>query len=292
MTFARARRLGLASAAIICGVVLAGWLVLAWVFDDQPVPRAASGDRFVNAAGLRVRYRVSGSGEATVILLHGFGGRMESWGRVPDAIGCAHVVAFDLPGFGASARPDVSYDLESQRRRVVAAMDSLGIGRAVFAGASMGGAVAALLAARSPGRVSALALFAPSGIMGELRLPGAAGWIQSSPVVRAVARTIARVPGYGLLFPQSLARQSLTLTASYDEGYVAALDSVRVPTVVVWSSGDTRVPMAASRTYLAHIRGSRLVAAPVAVGHDLLGDAPMAAGAICDLVGQTRREPP
>ncbi len=273
-------------------LIVAGWLVLAWFFNDQPVSTPAPGDRFVSADGIPMRYRIVGTGESTIVLLHGFGGTIGTWGRVPEAIACGRVVVFDLPGFGASGRPNVSYDLDSQRRRVVAALDSLGIARAVFAGASMGGAVAALVAVRSPGRAEGLALFAPSGVPGQLKAPGVAGWIQLAPVTRTLARWLTRVPGFGVVFPINLARQSLTLTASYDDAFVDALDSVRVPTMLMWSPGDARVPMAASRIYLQHVRGSRLVTAPDSLGHELLKDTAAAARMICDVAEQFRGPAP
>jgi pimeloyl-ACP methyl ester carboxylesterase len=171
-------------------------------------------------------------------------------------------------------------------------MDRLGIARAVFAGASMGGAIAALTAARSPARVAGLALFAPSGVMRDLELPGIAGRIQSSPVLSAIARTLVRIPGYGVLFPLNLARQSLTLTASYNDAFVAALDSIRAPTMLMWSAGDARVAMAASRTYLRHIPGARLVTAPDSLGHNLLQDADAAARMICKVATPQGRSGP
>ncbi len=279
----RMRRLGSRLLGGVMALIVGGWLTMAWFFNDQPVPTPAPGDRFVNADGIRMRYRVVGAGEPTIILLHGFGGSIRTWGRVPDALSCGRVVVFDLPGFGASGRPNVSYDLDSQRRRVVAAMDSLGIQRAVFAGASMGGGVAALIAARSPGRVTALALFAPSGVPGMLHSPGVAGRIRLIPIVRVVARWLTRVPGFGVVFPLNLARQSLTLTASYDSAFVAALDRIHVPTVIMWSPGDARVPMAASRTYLQRIHGAQLVTAPDSLGHNLLEDTDAAARMICNV---------
>ncbi len=280
------RRVWIVSVACVAAALFGAWSWLGWVFNDEAVPRLAPGDRFVNAGGIRMRYRIvgSGEGEPTIVLLHGFGGKIESWGGVPDAMHCGRAVVFDLPGFGASDRPDVSYDLDSQRRRVLAALDSLGIERAVFAGASMGGAVAALTAARSPERVMGLALFAPAGVPGLLELPGAGGWVQNSRLLSAIARELTRVPIYGLLFPDNLARQALTVTASYNAAFVAALDSIRAPTVLVWSPGDPRVPFAASRTYLEAIRGSRLVTAPAGAGHDLLADSLGSARIICDLV--------
>ena len=281
-------RFGFVSVVCIAAALFVALLWLGWISNDEAVPRLARGDRFVSADGIRLRYRIVGTGEPTIVLLHGFGGKIESWGGVPDAMHCGRVVVFDLPGFGASDRPNVSYDLDSQRRRVIAALDSLGIRRAVFAGTSMGGAIAALIAARSPERVMALALFAPAGVPGMLELPGAAGWLQAYRPLGEIARKLVRIPVYGDLFPLSMARQGLSVTASYNAAFVAALDSIRAPTVLVWSPGDPRVPFAASKTYLETIRGSRLVTAPATAGHDLLKDTLPSATVICDLVGRVR----
>jgi abhydrolase domain-containing protein 6 len=60
------------------------------------------------------------------------------------------IVAPDLPGFGESGRLDgQAYDYDAQVRHLLAFMDALGIAQAHLAGSSMGGTIAALLAASS-----------------------------------------------------------------------------------------------------------------------------------------------
>ncbi|MEI4281214.1 alpha/beta hydrolase [Klenkia terrae] len=65
-------------------------------------------------------------------------------------------IAVDLPGLGSPTAGDPSLELAVDG--VLALLDELGLDRAVVAGLSTGGYVAAMLAGRAPGRVAALAL--------------------------------------------------------------------------------------------------------------------------------------
>jgi pimeloyl-ACP methyl ester carboxylesterase len=72
-------------------------------------------------------------------------------------------IAFDLPGFGASDKPDVRYDRLFFRRIVDDATAALGLGRFALCGHSLGGFIAADWAGARPDRVSRLAMIAPAG---------------------------------------------------------------------------------------------------------------------------------
>ena len=74
-------------------------------------------------------------------------------------------VAIDLPGHGLSDKPadPACYSLDAQVACVLAAMDALGIERAILTGHSMGGPICARAAVLAPARVAALALLAPAG---------------------------------------------------------------------------------------------------------------------------------
>jgi len=98
------------------------------------------------------------AGRPAVLLIHGLGDEADSWRRViPALAGSARVVALDLPGFGRSesrARVGVSACV----RAVLGLLDALSIGRAVFAGSSLGAVVAEIAAFRAPRRCSGLVL--------------------------------------------------------------------------------------------------------------------------------------
>jgi len=80
------------------------------------------------------------------------------------------IVAFDLPGFGASDKPTATYSLPfftDVLRQVVAAAGASGF---ALAGHSLGGMIAADYAARYPREVRNLTLIAPAGFLRSPRL--------------------------------------------------------------------------------------------------------------------------
>ncbi len=99
-----------------------------------------------------------------VLLLHGLGHWADgAWGRlVPRLAPALRCVALDLPGFGASDKPDVRYDPAFFRRVLDATVDALGLQRFALLGHSLGGFIAADWAGAHPDRVTHLALIAPA----------------------------------------------------------------------------------------------------------------------------------
>ena len=93
------------------------------------------------------------------VLVHGLGASHLSWVQVAEGLsGLGRVFAIDLPGFGASPLADRKAGLMDQRRTVSRFIGSLGFGRVVLAGSSMGGALSILQAAVEPASVSGLVL--------------------------------------------------------------------------------------------------------------------------------------
>ncbi|HUP47312.1 MAG TPA: alpha/beta hydrolase [Thermoanaerobaculia bacterium] len=73
------------------------------------------------------------------------------------SIAARHVTP-DLAGFGAAPPPRRDYSMDDYGRDVLAALDQLGIERAVFAGLSMGGYICFAIARLAPGRMEGLIL--------------------------------------------------------------------------------------------------------------------------------------
>ena len=117
----------------------------------------------VTIDGLRLHYRVAGSGPA-LILLHGLVGSGRNWIKNLEALAQFRTVyALDLANCGGSDRvPGLDASLEAHTDRVAQFMDELGIDSADLVGHSHGAAISMLMAARYPGRVRRLVLFAPA----------------------------------------------------------------------------------------------------------------------------------
>ena len=93
-----------------------------------------------------------------VLLLHGLGHWTDAaWGRlVPHLDPALRYVAFDLPGFGASEKPDAAFDLAYFRRVLDDVVAALRLERFALVGHSLGGFIAADYAGAHPGRVTHL----------------------------------------------------------------------------------------------------------------------------------------
>src|SRR5581483_4457605 len=105
-------------------------------------------------------------GELCARLLHGQPGTADDWDGVRTAIaGRARTIAIDRPGWnrhGGALDHGRAFDLAGNARAALSALDAAGVSRATIVGHSLGGAVAAWLAAEHPERVGALVLAAPS----------------------------------------------------------------------------------------------------------------------------------
>ncbi|WP_350335097.1 alpha/beta fold hydrolase [Coralliovum pocilloporae] len=106
---------------------------------------------------------------APVVLLHGFGGTADGWKRLLPALSAERqVLAFDLPGHGASLDYPETCNAVVAAKAVLSALDTLEIGKAHFVGHSMGGAVASLIGLRALDRAASLTLLAPGGFGPEI----------------------------------------------------------------------------------------------------------------------------
>ncbi|MCU0625933.1 MAG: alpha/beta fold hydrolase [Gemmatimonadaceae bacterium] len=97
-----------------------------------------------------------GSGPALVII-HGVGGHKEDWRGVATALAAMRTVyAIDMLGFGESSRDAADMGMAAQAAAVIALLDHEGIATADLLGNSVGGWVAATVAATTPERVARL----------------------------------------------------------------------------------------------------------------------------------------
>lgn len=126
--------------------------------DVSTLPRFEEGH--VPVVGARIHYVAGGEGDTTVILLHKLGGWTAEWRWVMPILATRmRVIAMDLPGHGGSTvagEPPFIATQEEVSAAVMAALDTLGVGRAAMVGSSAGGCVSIVCAGLWPERVQAV----------------------------------------------------------------------------------------------------------------------------------------
>ena len=124
--------------------------------------------------GLQLHYLEAGCPEAgsgePVVFIHGSGpgasGHSNFKQNYPVFAEAGYrVIVPDLPGYGASAKPETIYDLDFFVAALSGLLDALDIPRCVLVGNSLGGAIALKLALDQPQRVAKLILMAPGALM-------------------------------------------------------------------------------------------------------------------------------
>lgn len=102
----------------------------------------------------------------TIVMLHGYTGSKENWYRLAKALGRRYrLVVPDLPGWGESARDaHADYGYAAEAARVAAFLRHIDGAPLTLLGHSMGGGVAAVVAARYPDLVARVGLLNASGV--------------------------------------------------------------------------------------------------------------------------------
>lgn len=171
--------------ALVLLVVLVGPLVIPIppLTDTVPVQDLAEPDsRFMEVNSLEVHYKMYGSGEPVVILLHGFASSTYTWNDImPELAESGTVIAYDRPAFGLTERPmpgdwegESPYSNESQVALLIGLMDALEVENAILVGHSAGAGIAFETALEHPQRVSGLILV-DAAVSSRAGIPG---WVQ------------------------------------------------------------------------------------------------------------------
>ena len=118
---------------------------------------------FRDVDGIRIRVQDSGSG-APILLIHGLGGSIDSWQESLQVFAAKHrVIVLDLPGFGQSDKPRMTYSVRFYTDFIAHFVKSQSFPMSIV-GSSLGGQIASELAIKYPTLVSKLVLISPAGI--------------------------------------------------------------------------------------------------------------------------------
>lgn len=129
-------------------------VVLNWTYGRLPVTPHPTG-KFLQLAGLKLRYLERPGSEPAVLLIHGLPGTAEDFEDVTPLIG-HRTIAIDRPGFGFSTGGYFPFDRQLQAVHEV--IERLHLGRPILVGHSYGGSISLAYAELHPAEVRGLVL--------------------------------------------------------------------------------------------------------------------------------------
>jgi pimeloyl-ACP methyl ester carboxylesterase len=231
-------------------------------------------EAFVEADGFRIRYCEAGDGPA-LVHLHGAGGMRLS--PAHELLARRYrVIAFEMPGFGASAENTRTADQAALAATMAAATQALGLDRFNLWGTSFGGKTALFLAAQTTERVTALVLEAPAAIRPEGAQPPSG---TPQEMARLLYAHPERVPPMPPPDPEIQAKTGRFVARlrgpGRDPALEALLPAIATPTLVLFGTLDRVIPSDMGRHYKAAMPNCNLVLVYDA-GHAIGTDRPAA----------------
>ncbi len=232
------------------------------------------------ADGVRIHYEVLGRlGAPVVLMIQGLGADKHGWDMQRYLLALRYrVIAFDNRGAGRSDKPFSAYSLEAMSDDAIAVLDACKVEQAHVVGASMGGALALLMAVRHPERVLSLSLVCTAGRNHQWRRELLESWAVAATEqgMGAMAGEAARwvigprsfrrlMPVFGWLGPLGLNRPAHAFAAqvrailAHDDSTAEQFDDITVPALVVVGNQDILTPRGDSEELAEKLPNAELV---------------------------------
>lgn len=263
------------------------------MIPQATAPAPAQGDpraRWTHAEitlsnGIRLAVYTAGRTEPeapTLLLVHGMGHWAQAaWDTLAPHFTASHrVIAFDLPGFGESDKPDLAYSLDFFEATLHGLVEALGLARFGVLGHSLGGLIAAAYAAAHPSRVRFLGLLDPAGFLRTpklvLKIAGSRPVVSLFGKIRPSRKFVRRTFASAVFDPSAIREeyherayvlsQDVAMRRAFASVYAnsmrtflridalhARLRAYGGPVAIVWGKRDAFVPIAglaaATRVY-------------------------------------------
>jgi pimeloyl-ACP methyl ester carboxylesterase len=156
-------------------VLILLWLV--WWFRRRNVVRPFVRDPYTEALsypypvhyvslpnGTEIAYVDEGSGNQTIVFVHGLGSYLAAWRRNIEGLKADYrCIALDLPNYGKSQPGDFPFTMTFFAETVASFIRQLGLRRVVLVGHSMGGQIAMTTVLNTDVKIEKLILVAPAG---------------------------------------------------------------------------------------------------------------------------------
>jgi len=235
-----------------------------------------------------VRYIEGGSGP-DLVFLHGAGGTSPEDPFLAALARTHHVYAPLIPGYGDSEECPEIRDMLDFTLHGWDVVEALSLKDPVLVGHSMGGMIAAEMAALAPNDVSRLALICPAGLWDDdhpiadlfslmpFEMPHYLFHDEAAGAAMLTAGRSVEDPGFLQAYLVQNARQlgmaGRILFPIPERGLAQRLYRIKARTVIVWGDSDRLIPPVYAHGFKKAIAGAELVSIPEA-GHMVVLEKP------------------
>lgn len=230
-------------------------------------------ENFIDVDGNKIRFLETGHSKSTLVLVHGLGASAERWNKViPFFAKDYHLIVPDLIGFGLSDKPLVDYTTDFFSEFLNKFLESNGIENPYIIGSSLGGQVTAEYASKYT-NLSKLTLVSPSGVMKQ-STPALDAYIMAAlyPNEPNAKNAFEMMEGSGIeadpeivesfiermKMPNAkMAFMSTILGLKNAEIITTKLQTINVPTLIIWGSDDPVIPLKHADGFVSSIKDCR-----------------------------------
>ncbi|HEY5735991.1 MAG TPA: alpha/beta hydrolase [Nitrosopumilus sp.] len=231
-------------------------------------------EKFLKIDGNKIRYLESGNSKKILVLLHGLGASAERWLNVlPYFSKNYRVIVPDLIGFGLSDKPQIDYTPELFSEFLEKFFAQTGIAHLNLIGSSLGGQIAANYTSTHTDEIEKLILVSPAGSM-QQSTPALDAYVMAAlyPSEITAKHAFELMEGSGEEVPREiisgfiermqlpnakLAFMSTVLGLKNSKPITTKLDSIRIPTLIIWGSVDPVIPIDYADSFISSIQDCR-----------------------------------
>jgi len=231
-------------------------------------------EKFTKIDDNKIRYLESGNSKNVLVLIHGLGASAERWNRVvPIFKNHFKVIVPDLIGFGLSDKPLVDYTPEFFADFLGKFLSCVGAEKTNLVGSSLGGQITAEYASKPDSSLGKLVLVSPAGIMKQ-STPALDAYIMAAlyPTEESAKNAFEMMEASGeeidpeiisgfiqrMQMPNAkMAFMSTILGLKNSDAITEKLQSINIPTLVVWGSSDPVIPIHNADKFVSSIKDCR-----------------------------------
>ena len=196
-----------------------------------------------NIKDVDINYIDYGSGDNTLVFLHGWGQNIEMMKPVGDKIKNNRMIIIDLPGFGDSPEPNTIWSMYDYADMVHELLDSLDVSNPILLGHSFGGKISLIYASKY--KTNKLVLFGSPFKQN----------IKKLSTKTKVLKSLKKVPGLNKLegfakkhigsrdYKQASPFMRKILVDHVNLDITEDVKKIKCPTLIIWGTLDEEVPL-------------------------------------------------